>query len=90
MKRNGIAVTNLGFIVGLAVLLAAASSLAQVFFVQGEEGNPGPVPCNGLACALDAVKSGVNTAHIIDGRVPHAVLVELFTDEGIVTLIRRS
>jgi acetylglutamate kinase len=42
-----------------------------------------------IACALDAVKGGVNTAHIIDGRVPHAVLVELFTDEGIGTLIRR-
>ena len=43
-----------------------------------------------IGCALDAVKSGVNTAHIIDGRVPHAVLVELFTDEGIGTLIRRN
>jgi acetylglutamate kinase len=42
-----------------------------------------------ISCALDAVKGGVNTAHIIDGRVPHAVLVELFTDEGIGTLIRR-
>jgi acetylglutamate kinase len=42
-----------------------------------------------IACALDAVKAGVNSAHIIDGRVPHAVLVELFTDEGIGTLIRR-
>jgi acetylglutamate kinase len=31
----------------------------------------------------------VNSAHIIDGRVPHAVLVELFTDEGIGTLIKR-
>ena len=43
-----------------------------------------------IDCALDAVKSGVHTSHIIDGRVPHAVLVELFTDEGIGTLIRRS
>jgi acetylglutamate kinase len=43
-----------------------------------------------IACALDAVKSGVRTAHIIDGRVPHAVLVELFTDEGIGTLIKRN
>ena len=43
-----------------------------------------------INCALDAVKSGVRTAHIIDGRVPHAVLVELFTDEGIGTLIKRS
>ncbi|MFM1891239.1 MAG: hypothetical protein RLZ44_316 [Pseudomonadota bacterium] len=42
-----------------------------------------------IACALDAVKAGVNSAHIIDGRVQHAVLVELFTDEGIGTLIRR-
>jgi len=42
-----------------------------------------------IACALDAVKAGVNSAHIIDGRVPHAVMVELFTDQGIGTLIRR-
>lgn len=41
-----------------------------------------------IRCALDAVKSGVGTAHIIDGRVPHAVLVELFTDEGVGTLIQ--
>lgn len=38
-------------------------------------------------CALDAVKSGVASAHIVDGRVPHAVLLETFTDEGIGTLI---
>ena len=42
-----------------------------------------------IRCALDAVKAGVNSAHIIDGRVKHAVLLELFTDEGIGTLIRR-
>ncbi len=41
-----------------------------------------------IRCALDAVKSGVRSAHIIDGRVEHAVLVELFTDEGVGTLIR--
>jgi len=41
-----------------------------------------------IRCALDAVKAGVKTSHIIDGRVPHAVLVELFTDEGLGTLIR--
>jgi acetylglutamate kinase len=41
-----------------------------------------------ITCALDAVKSGVRTAHIIDGRVQHAVLLELFTDEGVGTLIR--
>lgn len=41
-------------------------------------------------CAFDAVKSGVKTAHIIDGRVEHAVLLELLTDEGIGTLITAS
>ncbi len=40
-----------------------------------------------IRCALDAVKSGVTSAHIIDGRVPHAALLEIFTDEGIGTLI---
>ncbi|HSH84444.1 MAG TPA: acetylglutamate kinase [Guyparkeria sp.] len=41
-----------------------------------------------IRCALDAVKGGVHAAHIIDGRVGHAVLVEIFTDEGVGTLIR--
>jgi acetylglutamate kinase len=40
-----------------------------------------------IGCALDAVKGGVTSAHIIDGRVPHAVLLEIFTDEGVGTLI---
>ncbi len=39
-------------------------------------------------CALDAVQNGVKTAHIIDGRVPHALLLEVLTDEGVGTLIR--
>ena len=37
--------------------------------------------------ALDAVANGVPRAHIIDGRVMHSLLLELFTDEGIGTLI---
>lgn len=41
-----------------------------------------------IACALDAVASGVRAAHIIDGRVQHACLLELFTDAGVGTLIR--
>ncbi len=40
-----------------------------------------------IQCALDAVKGGVTSAHIIDGRVPHAVLLEIFTHEGVGTLI---
>ncbi|MFT7490755.1 MAG: acetylglutamate kinase [Pseudohongiellaceae bacterium] len=43
-----------------------------------------------IGCALDAVKSGVSSAHIIDGRVAHAVLLEVFTDEGVGTLISNN
>ena len=38
------------------------------------------------ACA-DAVDAGVGSAHILDGRTPHVVLIELFTDEGIGTMV---
>ena len=40
-----------------------------------------------IKCALDAVQGGVNSSHIIDGRVPNAVLLEIFTDSGVGTLI---
>jgi len=38
-------------------------------------------------CGTDALKGGVNSVHIIDGRVEHAVLLELFTDQGVGTLL---
>ncbi|MBK1718367.1 acetylglutamate kinase [Thiocystis violacea] len=41
-----------------------------------------------IGCAIDAVRSGVKSAHIIDGRVEHAVMLDLFTDTGVGTLIR--
>ena len=43
-----------------------------------------------IRCALDAVQGGVNSAHIIDGRVPNAVLLEIFTDHGVGTLITNN
>jgi acetylglutamate kinase len=43
-----------------------------------------------VECALKAVKGGVHSAHIIDGRVEHAVLLEIFTDEGVGTLITKN
>ena len=42
-----------------------------------------------LACALDAIRGGANGASIIDGRVEHALLLELLTDQGIGTLITK-
>jgi acetylglutamate kinase len=41
-----------------------------------------------ISSALDAARSGVKTVHIIDGRVPHALLLEVLTDQGVGTLIR--
>jgi|TARA_R110002167_G_scaffold165340_2_gene362287 acetylglutamate kinase len=43
-----------------------------------------------IECALDAVNSGVRSAHIIDGRVEHAVLLEIFTNTGVGTLISNT
>ncbi|MEB0205059.1 MULTISPECIES: acetylglutamate kinase [Pseudomonas] len=43
-----------------------------------------------IRCALEAVQGGVTTAHIVDGRVPNAVLLEIFTDTGVGTLITNS
>ncbi|WP_367103821.1 acetylglutamate kinase [uncultured Psychrobacter sp.] len=43
-----------------------------------------------IGCALDAVRSGVKSAVIVDGRVPHATLLEIFTNEGVGTLISRE
>tara|TARA_E500000178_G_scaffold209904_1_gene207134 strand:+ start:1955 stop:2854 length:900 start_codon:yes stop_codon:yes gene_type:complete len=43
-----------------------------------------------VCCALSAVNAGVNSAHIVDGRVPHSVLLEIFTDQGVGTQILRK
>jgi acetylglutamate kinase len=42
-----------------------------------------------VQCAVEAVQGGVRSAHIIDGRIEHALMLDLFTDEGVGTLIRR-
>ena len=39
-----------------------------------------------IDCCVEAVRRGVQRAHIIDGRVPHSLLIELLTDEGIGTM----
>jgi acetylglutamate kinase len=39
-----------------------------------------------IRCCVDAVRRGVGRAHIIDGRIPHSILIELFSDEGIGTM----
>lgn len=43
-----------------------------------------------VGCAVSAVNAGVNSAHIVDGRIPHSVLLEIFTDQGVGTQILRK
>jgi len=43
-----------------------------------------------VASCVAAVRSGVRRAHILDGRIPHVLLLELFTDEGIGTMVRQE
>ena len=40
-----------------------------------------------VQCAVDALQEGAEKVHIVDGRVPHAILLEIFTDAGIGTEI---
>jgi acetylglutamate kinase len=42
-----------------------------------------------VQCGLDALAGGVKKVHMLDGRMKHAVLLEIFTDEGIGTAISR-
>ena len=42
-----------------------------------------------VQCCIEAIQGGVSTAHIIDGRKPHSLLLEIFTDQGIGTMVRR-
>jgi len=60
---------------------------ARSMIASGEIGG-GMIPK--VNCCLDAVEHGVSNAHIIDGRIPHAVLLEILTDEGIGTVFTSS
>ncbi len=40
-----------------------------------------------IDCCVDALRGGVERAHIIDGRIEHSILIELLSDEGIGTMI---
>jgi len=41
-----------------------------------------------ISSALEAAKSGVQSVHVVDGRVPHCLLLEILTNEGVGTMIR--
>ena len=41
-------------------------------------------------CCVDAIQGGVERVHILDGRIPHSILIELLSDEGIGTMLERE
>jgi acetylglutamate kinase len=69
-----------------ASLIAQASALEVVDRLEGLQGGMRPK----LAACVQAINGGVNSAHIIDGRTPHSLLLELFTDAGIGTKIHTA
>lgn len=66
-------------------LISAISMQEAKKIIKNETATGGMIPK--LECCIDAIKGGVSKAHIIDGRVEHAVLLEVFTDAGIGTEI---
>ena len=43
-----------------------------------------------MECCVDAIHGGVDRVHILDGRIPHSILIELLSDRGIGTMLRRE
>ena len=43
-----------------------------------------------MECCVDAIRGGVERVHILDGRIPHSILIELLSDRGIGTMLKRE
>ena len=66
-------------------LVSSVDALTIQKMIKAGEIKGGMIPK--VECALDALKNGVKKSHIINGKLPHAVLLELFTDSGIGTQV---
>ena len=66
-------------------LLSSLTRYQAVTMVEDGAISGGMIPK--IKCCLEAIEEGVTKAHILDGRVPHAVLLEIFTDSGVGTEI---
>jgi acetylglutamate kinase len=69
-------------------LISSLSEEGAETLIENESISGGMIPK--IKCCLSAIRGGVPKAHIIDGRVPHALLLEILTDEGIGTEIVRE
>lgn len=74
-----------GVLDGDQQLISSADAAAIGGMIESGEIKGGMIPK--VECAVDALKNGVKKSHIINGKLPHAVLLELFTDSGIGTQV---
>ena len=72
-----------GILDGSGSLISSITAGAMHELLKGGTVSGGMIPK--MQCALEAAERGVRRVHIVDGRTPHAVLLELFTDKGIGT-----
>jgi acetylglutamate kinase len=72
-----------GILDGSGSLISSITAGAMHELLKGGTVSGGMIPK--IQCALEAAERGVRRVHIVDGRTPHAVLLELFTDKGIGT-----
>jgi acetylglutamate kinase len=75
-----------GVLDGAGALLTGLTAPEVDAYIKDGTINGGMLPK--VRCALDAIAGGVRSSHIIDGRVQHALLLEMFTDAGVGTLIK--
>ena len=69
----------------VSTLISSITTLEVEEMVVSKGVSDGMIP-KVISC-IDALRQGVGSAHLLDGRIPHVVLLELFTDEGIGTMI---
>lgn len=69
-------------------LITRLNAKEALALIKGGVASGGMIPK--LQCALKALEDGVGTVHVIDGRVQHALLLEIFTDSGVGTLIHKQ
>ncbi len=69
-------------------IIRALSTRQAEEYIQDGTINGGMIPK--VQCCLDGLEKGVSSVHVLDGRVPHAILLEIFTTRGIGTMVTKE
>ncbi len=69
-------------------IIRALSTREAEAYIQDGTINGGMIPK--VQCCLDGLEKGVRSVHVLDGRVPHAILLEIFTTRGIGTMVTKE